>query len=247
MLTRTNLHVTAPHLFLLLTVGAVVQSVSMPALAGPLIGIIGEPPTFSLPRGPFVGDSGLQNNPPTMVEITTTGILDNSGQTWTKDIVWNYDGDSISPGDRLCIHEEIVLYNPPVTTPSLFLADWHETLVPNLVPLEWEAGTATMTVRRGVTPLPISATAMTSPDGSEIWFSFQPLLPDMYAGANSIPIVLDIQKYVKYTGNSVITSGGSQTSLLIQVTEQPSTPEPGTLGLAATCAGVLAARRRRPA
>jgi hypothetical protein len=219
------------------------------ALAGPLLGIIGTPPSFSLSPGPYVGDSGIQNNPPTEVNITTTGLLTPiPSQKWAKDIVWNYAGGSISPGDRLCIREVIVLYNQSQSAPLQFLADWHETIVDSTVLLEWEEDTATMEVRYGVTPLPVTSTTMISKGGREIWLSFAPpLAPDIYAGATSTPTVLDIRKYVKYTGNTVITSGGSQTELRFRIIEQPSAPEPSALSLAATCVAVLAARRRRPA
>jgi hypothetical protein len=60
------------------------------------------------------------------------------------------------------------------------------------------------------------------------------------------PITLEIQKYIVYMGQSVITSGGQNAALEVRIMEQPSTPEPGALALAAfATVGVGVIRRRR--
>ena len=216
------------------------------AMAGSLIGIVAADLGTGLAPGPFVGDSGIGSAPPTMIEIPGTGVLTpDPNHTWTKNIVWDYSSSSLSPGDRLCIRELIHIFNPPGPTGAFVLADWHEDLIGGDVPLEWEADTATIAARIGATPIPINPSVETSDDGRSIWFKFDPLTPLPIDSPLATPIVLDITKYVVYTGASVITSGGTTAAITFQIREQPSTPEPGSGVLASVGLSVAASCRRR--
>ena len=219
--------------------------VSMPgyANAGIMVGIA---PTTSgsLPSGPFGGDSGIGTNPPNMVHISGTGTgASNPSDVWDKDIIWNYTASSISPGDKLCINEEIMLFSPPTST--VRVSDWHERLVGGSVPLGWSVGDASISFKVGASLFNFpSYNVGLSPDGREIWFEFPPLA--LGPPGNPAPITLVIGKYIRYQGNSVITSGGGPAQLEVLITEQPSVPEPGSFILIAASAIWFVLIRRRP-
>lgn len=193
------------------------------ATAGILAGIVPSGPG-SLPSGPFIGDSGIGSNPPNMVNITGTGIVtSNPSDVWNKDIVWNYTGGSISPGDKLCINEEITLFSSPTSTTRV--SDWHERLVGGSVPLGWSLQGAGISFKVGASPFPFNNVNVgLSPDGREIWFDFDPL--NLGPPGNLAPITLVISKCIEYRGTSVITSGGGPSQLEVRIMQQPSVPEP---------------------
>jgi hypothetical protein len=200
-----------------------------PAAAGVIVGIAPTTPG-SLPPGPFVGDSGIGTNPPNMVQITGTGtITSNPSDVWDKDIVWNYSSSSISPGDKLCINEEIQLFSSPTSTVQV--TDWHERLVGGSVPLGWTLQGAGISFKVGASPFPFQNVNIgLSADRREIWFYFDPL--NVGPPGNLAPITLVISKYIEYLGTSVITSGGTSAQLEVRITEQPSiTPEPNAASL----------------
>jgi len=180
--------------------------------------------TGSLPPGPFVGDSGIGTNPPNMVQINGTGtVTSDPSNVWDKDIVWNYTASSISPGDKLCINEEIQLFSPPTST--AVVTDWHERLVGGSVPLGWTLQGAGASFKVGASPFPFQNLNIgMSADRREIWFEFDPLV--IGPPGNPAPITLVIGKYIEYLGSSVITSGGGPAQLEVRITEQPSVPEP---------------------
>jgi len=207
------------------------------ATAGTLVGIVPSA-TGSLPPGPFIGDSGIGSNPPNMVQITGTGIVTpNPSDVWNKDIVWNYTASSISPGDKLCINEEITLFSTPTST--TLVSDWHERLVGGSVPLGWSLQGAGISFKVGASPFPFNNVNIgLSPDGREIWFDFDPLI--LGPPGNLAPITLVISKCIEYLGPSVITSGGGPAQLEVRIMQQPSIPEPGSAILISVAVSLLA-------
>jgi hypothetical protein len=216
------------------------------ATAGVIVGVAPTSPS-SLPNGPFTGDSGIGTNPPNMVHITGDGtVTTNPSDVWNKDIVWNYSSSSISPGDKLCISEEIMLSRPPSTT-GLSISDWHEQLVGGSVPLGWSLTGNSISFKVGSSPFNFVPDPVISfsPDRRTIWFDFPPLPLDVPGGL--APITLVIGKYIEYLGDSVITSGGTAAALQVRITEQPSIPEPSAIVLTCLCVGCfgIGIRRRR--
>lgn len=208
-----------------------------PASAGVLVGIVPTTPG-SLPSGPFIGDSGIGGNPQNMVQITGTGtVTPNPSDVWNKDIVWNYTAGSISPGDKLCINEEITLFSPLTSTTPV--SDWHERLVGGSVPLGWSLQGAGISFKVGASPFPFDNVNIgLSPDGREIWFDFDPL--NIGPPGNLAPITLVISKCIEYLGTSVITSSGGPSQLEVRIMQQPSVPEPAGMLLLVSGVWLLA-------
>ncbi|MEZ6074440.1 MAG: hypothetical protein R3C56_01825 [Pirellulaceae bacterium] len=111
-----NLHLTRS---LLLAVPLALGMWLNPVQADP-IGILPTEPERPS-NWPFVGRGGSISSP-TLEPVMITGqgvISPNPTDVWDKEIHWDYSGDSISPGDVLCIDETITLFSPPSSgTPS---------------------------------------------------------------------------------------------------------------------------------
>ena len=187
--------------------------------AGTPVGVGGDPPS-----GPFEGtlagvDIGSQQDP---IEIW----LDPSGGHWVKQIqVPTPNG--VGPGIVIPVWEHIQILPPPPGLPLLPLTDWHEDV--HTSNWSWAGGSLTIhntnTTVQGV---------LGGPQGmnNQIWFEFPPHFP--LPGA---PLDLWIHKELQYNG----PPDPSMTSVLIEIWEHPTVPEPTTLILMMIgSAGVLA-------
>ncbi len=195
--------------------------------AGTLVGINPSPPP-----GPYLGDDnnadkvtvGSSNNP---IAIT----LDPSGSPWNKQFTINRDGQGWAPGNTVSVMEWLTF--PPTST--LRPTDWHETIDPSTGDggnFQWGTGGSILI---GTSTYP----ATLSGDGKSIWFDFPPI------SLSSPPVV--INKTLVWTGG-VITPGPNGTNnYVINISEQPSVPEPSSLIMASlTIAGLAMLTRCRP-
>ncbi|MCC7335595.1 MAG: PEP-CTERM sorting domain-containing protein [Pirellulaceae bacterium] len=224
-----NLHLTRS---LLLAVPLALGMWLNPVQADP-IGILPTEPG-SLPTGPFVGRGGSISSP-TLEPVMITGqgvISPNPTDVWDKEIHWDYSGDSISPGDVLCIDETITLFSPPSSGTPVALTDWEESFVPEVPNFTWHP---TSSIK--VNGVDAGAGQI---NGSQIRFEYAPVVPTI-----SGPVTLEIQKYITYTGPGPITSGGGPAIISFIVREQPSVPEPSGLVPLMLGMSCLITRRRK--
>lgn len=225
-----NLHLTRS---LLLAVPLALGMWLSPAQADP-IGILPTEPG-SLPSEPPAGRGGSLSDPSSLVPIKIIGsgvISPNPNDVWDKVIHWDYSGDSISPGDVLCIDETITLFSSPSTSTPVALTDWEESFVPEVPDFTWHP---TSSIK--VNGVDAGAGQI---NGSQIRFEYAPVVPGIDA-----PVTLEIQKYITYTGDGPITSGGGSAVISFLVREQPSVPEPSGLIPLALGSCWITRRRKR--
>jgi len=177
---------------------------------------------------PEAGDQINIGSPTDPVQI----YLDPLGQpVWPKTFLIDRRSEGIPTGQTFQVNEWISLVLPPdPTAPILPLTDWHEKI---LGPPDFEWGP---NPQLDILSTAIHVIGSNSPDNKEVWFDFDPVLP---------PEDLKITKTLVYTGPTLTASSGVIFEVAIE--EWATTPEPGTLVLFLSGAGVgwLVWRRRR--
>lgn len=153
--------------------------------------------------------------------------FDPNGGPWVK--ILNAPQGGFIPGLTYGVHETFTFVPPKDGSANIPLTDWHERLTFDDTPWDvWVNLTASEFLVDGL-PAPGNM-PMLSPDETEIWWFFDPIVP----GPNGITIT--IWKEFQYFGPTVRFDP-------VTIVEYP-TPAPGGVALLAL-AGVAAARRRR--
>jgi hypothetical protein len=180
-----------------------------------------------LPTGPFSGHPHPGFPDDSMANVfAPASHLTATPNPWTKTFRWNYAGVGVSPGAMLCIMEQIPLIYPAGTPPAqqMQISDWHEQIV-NVqfgLNVSWSS-TVTVTANGNTVPSTITGAGTSTLD-----INFNPLTIPVNTGTTS-PLVLRINKYLRYNGPGTITPGGNPNPFFdITVSEYPTTPNPPT-------------------
>lgn len=161
--------------------------------------------------------------------------FDPNAGAWQK--ILNAPANGFQPGQIYTVVERITFFPPPPDSVTRFpISDWHETIELGAGMQLWDIWTTDHRLPNigldpspGAPPLP-GLTFGISPDGSEIWFEFDPILPPPGG------LTLHITKDFRYVGSTVSFDP-------VIITQYP-TPAPATLALLGL-AGIVVCQRKR--